>query len=162
MTVEGDRVRVVVTVPVDPATAFRVFTEDIDRWWRHGRRYRVAGREPGMMVLEPRAGGRVFEQYADGQPLHEAGKITAWEPPHRLALEWRVANFAPGEVTYVDVAFSPIRAGAATRVELVHTGFAALRPDHPVRHGAPVAAFLRTLGLWWGDLLSSYRDATTP
>jgi uncharacterized protein YndB with AHSA1/START domain len=160
VTVEGDQVRVVVTVPVDPATAFTVFTAEIDQWWRRGRKYRVAGREPGVMVLEPRAGGRVFEQYADGTPLHEAGKITTWDPPHHLALEWRVANFAPGEVTYVDVAFSPIRAGA-TRVELVHRGFAALRPDHPVRHGKPVVEFLRTQAMWWGDVLSAYRDRAT-
>ncbi|MCA9653315.1 MAG: hypothetical protein H6712_17075 [Myxococcales bacterium] len=40
---------------------------------------------------------------------------------------------------------------------VVHRGWSRIRPDHPARHGQPVASFLRTMGLWWGDLLSSLR-----
>ena len=32
------------------------------------------------------------------------------------------------------------------------------RPDHPVRHGLVDAAFLRMMGLWWGELLTSMRE----
>jgi uncharacterized protein YndB with AHSA1/START domain len=156
--IEGDEVTVTVTVGAPPEEAFRVFTEEIDRWWRRGIRYRVAGRRPGVLVLEPKLGGRLFEQYegAQGGTIHQAGTITAWEPPTRLSFEWRLSNFAPGEATYVDVEFTPTSAGG-TRVRLVHRGFAALRPDHPVRHGQPAPAFLRMIGLWWGDLLTSLR-----
>ena len=155
--IAGDRVAVTVVVAVPPARAFAAFTAEIDQWWRRGIRYRVAGRTPGTLVLEPRLGGRLFEQYEgrDGPRVHEAGVVTAWDPPSRLAFEWRGSNFAPGEVTHVEVAFMPTDRG--TRVELAHSGFAALRPDHPVRHGQEATVFIRTLGLWWSDLLTSLR-----
>jgi uncharacterized protein YndB with AHSA1/START domain len=158
--IEGDRVSAMVTVQVPPAVAFEVFTSEIDRWWRRGPRYRVAGRAPGTLCLEPKLGGRVFEEYG-AAAVHEVGRITAWEPPARLAFEWRGANFAPGEVTLVEITFTETASGA-TRVSLVHTGFAALRPDHPVRHGLLPAAFVAMIGMWWGDLLTSFRETAEP
>lgn len=155
----GDRVRVSVTVAVAPAVAFEVFTQEIDLWWRRGIAYRIAGRKPGTLVMEGKVGGRLFEQYEGpaGPAVHEAGRITAWQPPHHLAFEWRGANFGPGEVTYVDVTFTPSESGG-TELVLVHRGFAALRPDHPVRHRQPDDRFIAALGLWWGHLLSSLRE----
>jgi uncharacterized protein YndB with AHSA1/START domain len=157
----GDRVTVTVRVSVSPEIAFEVFTTEIDLWWRHGVRYRVAGKRPGMLALECKLGGRVFEQYegAQGPAVHEIGRITTWEPPRRLAFEWRGANFAAGEVTFVEVRFTPTPSGG-TEVALEHRGFAALRPDHPVRHGDDIPAFIRMRGLWWGDLLTSLRLRT--
>ena len=159
MAIAGDSVRVMVTVGVEPAVAFAVFTEEIDLWWRKGIAYRVAGRRPGQIVLEPKLGGRVFEQYDSdaGTRVHETGTITTWEPPSRLAFEWRGSNFAPGEVTLVDIRFTPTESGG-TQVALVHSGFAALRPDHPVRHGESAAVFIGRLGSWWGGLLMSLRE----
>jgi hypothetical protein len=29
-----------------PNVAFQVFTEEIDAWWRSGRKYRIGGRAP--------------------------------------------------------------------------------------------------------------------
>jgi hypothetical protein len=152
----GDRAAVTVRVEVEPDVAFEVFTAEIDRWWRRGIAYRVAGRRPGTMHLEGRLGGRIFEEY-EGPGLHEVGRITAWEPPARFAFEWRGANFAPGEVTHVEVTFARTESGA-TEVRLVHSGFAALRPDHPVRHREPPVVFIARLGRWWGDLLTSFRE----
>lgn len=159
MTIAGDKVRVTVSVRAQPEVAFRVFTEEIDLWWRRGPAYRVAGRQPGVLTLEPGVGGRLFEQYegAQGPAVHQAGTITVWEPPARLAFQWRGVNFAPGESTEVEVCFNA-RPGGGTEVVLEHRGFAALRPDHPVRHGEPSVIFIRRLGLWWSQLLSSLRD----
>jgi hypothetical protein len=42
-------------------------------------------------------------------------------------------------------------------VTVTHRGWAAIRTDHPARHGQPSAEFLRRLGLWWGDQLGVYR-----
>jgi hypothetical protein len=70
--------------------------------------------------------------------------------------EWRAISFLPSEKTEVEVRFEPSPSG--TQVTVVHRGWAALRPDHPVRHGQEVAAFVRTTGLWWGDLLTSLRE----
>jgi len=159
MTIAGDTVRVTVTVGVEPTVAFRVFTEEIDLWWRKGIAYRVAGRRPGQIVLEPKLGGRVFEQYDSGAGprVHETGTITTWEPPSRLAFSWRGSNFGPGEVTQVDIEFTPTESGG-TKVALVHSGFAKLRPDHPVRHGEAADVFIARFGNWWAGLMMSLRD----
>lgn len=157
--IAGDQATVTVLVDVEPAVAFEVFTTEIDLWGRRGVAYRVAGRRPGTLVMEGKLGGRLFEQYEGpaGPAVHETGRITEWEPPHRLAFEWRGANFAPGEVTHVEVAFTRTPSGR-TQLVLVHRGFAALRPDHPVRHGEPVDKFIAAIGLWWGQLLTSLRE----
>ena len=78
-----------------------------------------------------------------------------WEPPKRLRFEFRGRNFQPGEVTFVAVRFDPDPAG--TLVTLEHSGWAALRLDHPVRHGAPEPAFIASMGGWWSELLGSLR-----
>ncbi|MFT3695111.1 MAG: SRPBCC domain-containing protein [Kofleriaceae bacterium] len=147
----GDRARAMVTVPCDPALAFQIFTEETNSWWRQGIAYRVAGRTPGTIMF---ADGRLLEQFEGG--IFETGRVLEWEPPAKLAFEWRGSNFGPGEVTRVDVFFEPTSSGG-TRVTVEHSGFAALRPDHPVRHGKPVAEFTAGLGRWWGDLLSGLR-----
>ncbi len=155
--IAGDRVRVETFVRVAIADAFEVFTLEIDQWWRRGPAYRVGGKNPGTLHLEPRLGGRVFEQYgANGSALHEIGAITAWEPPAHFAFTWRGINFAPTEQTTVEVWFAA--SGEGTRVTLEHRGFATLRDDHPVRHGKPVDAFIRDFGMWWATLLTSMRE----
>jgi len=154
----GDQARSAVLVAVDPPTAFRVFTEEIDRWWRHGLKYRL-GQGRAMIHLEPGVGGRLYESFdgPDGQVrVIETGRVERWEPPACLVLSWRAANFGPGESTEVEVSFAPSASG--TLVTVTHRGWSAIVPDHPVRHGEDVAAFLRTLGLWWGELLSSLRE----
>ena len=155
----GDQAVVTVRVEVAPEVAFEVFTTEIDRWWRRGIAYRVAGRNPGVIHMETKLGRRIFED-SQGRVLHETGRITAWEPPARLAFEWRGSNFAAGEVTHVEVTFTATESGA-TQVRLVHKGFAALRPDHPVRHGEPPSVFIARIGRWWGDLLSGLRGHAT-
>lgn len=152
----SDAAKVTMFVDVEPALAFEVFTTEIDQWWRRGPRYRMAGRDVGAMVLEPRLGGRVFEQADDGGTLAPGGTVTAWEPPSRVAFSWRGANFAPDEITHVDVRFEP--SGSGTRVTLVHSGWAAIRPDHPARHGKASAAFLAELGMWWSSLVRNFAE----
>lgn len=156
MTMTQDQARVTAFVEVSPDDAFEVFTLEIDRWWKRGPRYRVAGKEPGVMHLEPRLGGRIFEEYAPGA-LHEIGAITAWEPPARFAFDWRAVNFAPGEITHVEVTF--VASGNGTRVTLTHRGWAAIRGDHPVRHGKPPGRFLADTGMWWASLLRAFVDS---
>jgi uncharacterized protein YndB with AHSA1/START domain len=159
----GDQVRVSVLLKVPPAEAFRAFTEDIDQWWRRGVKYRVQGPGRGLLHLEPRVGGRLFEQF-DGDPPSavQTGTVRVWQPPSRLVCEWRGVNFAAGDSTEVELTFEPAPGGAGTQVTLVHRGFASLRDDHPVRHGQTVAAFIRGMGLWWGDQLTSLRVHANP
>lgn len=153
-----DQTRVSVLVEVPPETAFQVFSEDIDRWWRRGLKYRVARGREGVIHLEHRIGGRLYESLRAGgdTALVETGRVTAWDPPRRLAFEWRAVNFDPGDTTHVDVRFEPTRSG--TLVTVTHGGWSRIREDHPVRHGQAADAFIRSMGLWWGDLLASLRE----
>jgi uncharacterized protein YndB with AHSA1/START domain len=154
----GDRATASVLVKVPPSEAFRIFTEEIDLWWRSGRKYRLGERGRSTIHLEPHLGGRLFESYEGdtGPVLVQSGTVRVWEPAERLVLEWRAVNFAPLEQTEVEVLFEPSPSG--TLVTVHHRGWAILRGDHPVRHGADVPAFIRMMGMWWGDLLSSLRE----
>jgi uncharacterized protein YndB with AHSA1/START domain len=152
----GDQARVTVSVGVSAGEAFEIFTQQIDLWWRRGPKYRHLGGERALIAIEPREGGRVFETLGAAGPVQTIGHVLAWQPPHRLLFEWRLANFALDERTEVEVVFEPAP-GNSTRVTVTHRGWAAIRPDHPARHGQASAEFLRRLGLWWGEQLSSYR-----
>jgi uncharacterized protein YndB with AHSA1/START domain len=152
-----DRVRVTISVGIEPAIAFRVFTDEIDQWWKRGRAYRAAKGDRGILHLEPRVGGRLFESFdtGSGPRVLQTGEVTVWEPPSRLVFDWRGVNFAPNEKTEVEVVFEPTPSG--TLVTLTHRGWSKLRADHPVRHGHDVQEFLRSIGMWWSSLLTSLR-----
>ena len=156
----GDRVSASVFVDAPPDIAFEVFTEQIDRWWRHGLKFRHGVRGLSVLHLEPRLGGRLFETIgapgdATGHVV-QTGVVTQWDPPRALRIDWRGSNFAPHEKTTVSVAFEPRRGG--TQVTLEHAGWASLPPDHPVRHGQPVERFIASTGRWWSDLMTSLRQ----
>ena len=65
-----------------------------------------------------------------GEEAHWAN-VTAWEPPSRLVLEWKVnpEAIAPTEI---EVRFTP--EGDGTRVDLEHRGFEALGKDAEEAH----------------------------
>src|SRR5579859_7139304 len=105
----GDSATVSVFVRVSQEDAFDVFTREINLWWRTGPKYRIAGKRRGQLFFEPGMGGRLFETFetSNGSRTIEVGKVTAWAPPDRLALEWRGVNFKPHEKTFVEVRFEP-------------------------------------------------------
>jgi uncharacterized protein YndB with AHSA1/START domain len=152
----GDRVRVSTWVALPPGRTFELFTRDIARWWRPGPRFRFSGDRDGALRFEGGAGGRLVQSFDDGTEPFVVGRVRTWEPGARLVVEWRLGNFAPGEATEVEVRFEPL--GQGTRVSLEHRGFAALRPDHPVRHGEGAQAFTDRVGRWWGELLTALRE----
>jgi uncharacterized protein YndB with AHSA1/START domain len=154
----GDGATATVSVRVTPEQAFEIFTNEIDLWWRRGPRFRIAGRRRGVLSFEPGAGGRLFEtvELAAGPRVFVVGTVLAWEPPRRLAFEWRGVNFREGESTRVEVSFRA--SGDSTLVSVRHEGWSALRPGHPARHGLEGAAVSRMIGLWWGDLLTGLRE----
>ena len=156
----GDAASVTVMVAVAPTVAFEVFTREIDAWWRRGPKYRIARRTPGVLTFEPRVGGRLFESFASetGTQILELGRIRVWDPPARLAFDWRVANAAPHVSTLVEVSFEPTAHGTAVTVR--HSGWSALPVGHPARHGLEGAAMSRMIGLWWAELMTSLREHT--
>jgi uncharacterized protein YndB with AHSA1/START domain len=147
-----DSVRVTTVVAVDPATAFEVFTDEVDAWWRQGPRFRFRHDDSGTLRFEGGADGRLVEVFgADGEDVYEVGRVRAWEPARRLVFEFRALAFEPGESTEVEVRFEPVAGG--TRVSVEHRGWGALREDHPVRHGLAGKAFRDMMSVWWGDQL---------
>ncbi|MGH9323095.1 MAG: SRPBCC domain-containing protein, partial [Vicinamibacteria bacterium] len=105
-----------VLVKVAPEDAFSIFTTEIDLWWKQGPAYRIAGRKRGQINFECGREGRLFETFelASGPRTFEVGKILAWEPPQKLAFEWRGVNFKPDEKTMVEVTFQPSASGTSS------------------------------------------------
>jgi hypothetical protein len=141
-------------IEVDPATAFRIFTEEVDAWWRGGPRFRWNPQLGGALRFEPGVGGRFLEVYEGGESF-EIGRIRVWDPPRRLVFGFRARSFARGESTEVEVSFQA--SGRATDVTVEHRGWASLRPDHPARHGMDAASFENMMGGFWADLLTAAR-----
>jgi hypothetical protein len=151
----SETARVTTFVAVEPHDAFEVFTEETDLWWRRGVRFRGGG--DGSVV---RFDGtkRLLEVSPAGEAF-EIGRVLAWEPGSRLLLEWRARAFAPGEKTEVEVRFE--RAEGGTRVTIEHRGWDSIAPEHRVRHGLVGGAFSAMMGLWWGDLATTFRMRAT-
>lgn len=149
-----NRVIVTTVVAVDPATAFAIFTDEIDAWWKP----KVGGLfQRGRNGRVKFDGGRLLEIYSQGEPF-EIGRVLAWEPARCLVFEWRQEGFSAGERTEVEVRFEAASAG--TRVTVEHRGWDALTADHAARHGYTGSAFTSMIGLRWGDALTALRWLT--
>ena len=138
--------------------AFAIFTKETDLWWRSGPKFRIAGKQPGVVRFEPWLGGRFMEEVESpsGPQVFTMGRITVWRPPELFQFEWRGVNFSPAKVR-VQVAFEPVPT-TGTRVTVTHSGWAKLRAAHPVRHGKEGPSLIRMVGFWWGDLMTSFRE----
>ena len=119
-TVAIDAIRKTVLVDFAPAEAFELFTTRIASWWPVGT-HSYGGDDVTDVVLEQRAGGRLYEVTAAGE--QDWGSVLAWEPPHRVLLDWQIGEAKGSEV---EVRFLP--EGPGTRVELEHRGFGATDP----------------------------------
>lgn len=150
------KVFVALRVKASPERAFAVFVGDIGAWWRPNGLFQTTPRAPGRLSFEPGEGGRLIETLASGK-VFEIGRISAWEPPHRLAFSWRQANFPPDLLTEVEVRFEAV--GEETRVSVEHRGFDQV-PEGAARHGFPDQLLLMRLADWWRSLLTSYRDSS--
>lgn len=110
-------VRADVELPLDPSAAFAVVVDEL-----------TSALASLGIDLEASLDGRVREG------TNEIGRMTAWQPPGRVAIEWRQADWEPGEITHVELRFERIEAG--TRVTVEHRGWGRLFGD-----GAEVAAW---------------------
>jgi uncharacterized protein YndB with AHSA1/START domain len=150
----ASRILVSLRVKATPERAFEVFTREIGAWWRPNVLFQFTPRSPGMLSFEGSA--RLVETLESGK-VFEVGKVTAWEPPRRLAFGWRQATFAPDQHTEVEVTFEPV--GEETRVTVSHSGWDTVPVGHVARHSFPDPLFLRRHGEWWQGLLASFRDS---
>jgi hypothetical protein len=128
-----------VDVGIDPDTAFQIFTDEIDAWWKRGPHNFYNGKRAVAMRFEPGVGGRYLEVYDDATgDVLEIGRITVWEPGRRLA--WRMSL----DDTEVEVRFEAISAG--TRVVL----------EQRIVSGGKIADFYTG----WHNILSWFGDWT--
>jgi hypothetical protein len=143
----ADAVTVTIEVSVEPTTAFAIFTEEIDRWWRPSPlNWNDPSRAIGMR-FEPYVGGRLIEVYdrSTGEGF-ESGRITVWEPGERLVFLYRDAGHEIDD-TQVEVRFEPIDGG--TKVTLEHS--------HWEKVLLALAAQKRELKRWgWANILNWY------
>jgi uncharacterized protein YndB with AHSA1/START domain len=139
-------IRLAFEVACPPERAFRTWTERIATWWPAD--HTVTAEDGLLVVLEPRVGGRLFERTRGGDE-HDWGRVTAWEPPRRLAYTWHL-RADRADATDVEIRF--VAVGSGTRVEIEHRGWERLGADRG-RDGRD-----RNLG-GWDTLLPHYRRA---
>lgn len=152
------KVYVALRVRAAPERAFQVFVEEIGAWWRANPLFQTTPRAPGTLAFEPGEGGRLTETLTNGK-VFEIGRITAWEPPHRLQFTWRQANFPPNLRTEVEVRFEAV--GEETRVSVEHRGYHQVPAESAARHRFPDAVLLARLGDYWRAQLASLKAAVS-
>jgi len=120
-------VRRAVHVKAPIGRAFTVFVEQMGRWWPASHHI---GKTPfETIVIEPRVGGKWYEQSAAGERC-EWGTVLKWDPPHLAAFSWHlgpdhggpdwVMNPDIAKASEVEVRFI-VEGPGATLVELVHS-----------------------------------------
>jgi uncharacterized protein YndB with AHSA1/START domain len=125
---QATTVRREIVVEASAERAFRVFTERLDEI--KPRDHNPLEVEIAETVLEPRAGGRIYDRGVDGSEF-EWATLLAFEPPLRFAFSWNFDaswEFQPDAArrSEVEISFHPEGAGR-TRVVLEHR--------HLERHG---------------------------
>jgi uncharacterized protein YndB with AHSA1/START domain len=113
-------VRKVVSVDVPQAIAWRVFTQNMGKWWPLAT-YKIGKARAVDAIIEPRQGGRWYERGDDGS-ICDWGRVITWEPHSRLVLTWDIdANWHYDSKlnTELEIRFIPEHANR-TRVELEH------------------------------------------
>jgi uncharacterized protein YndB with AHSA1/START domain len=139
-----------VSVSWDQETAFRRFALDFGKWWP-SHTHSVGGSRVRRVVMEPRVGGRIYEEHKDGRRF-QWGCIVAWEPPRRLAFTFHPARAAE-TAQHVEVRFAPNEGG--TRVTLTACGWENWQPAKQ----APLAR--RGYRMGWGYLLDVWAGRRT-
>jgi uncharacterized protein YndB with AHSA1/START domain len=130
MTTQTERASIQhqVTVEAPQDRAFSVFVERFDAI--KPREHNLLAADIAQTVLEPRAGGRIYDRGVDGSECQWA-RVLAYEPPERLVFSWDISprwqlESDPARTSEVEVRFIAETADR-TRVELEHR--------HLDRHG---------------------------
>jgi uncharacterized protein YndB with AHSA1/START domain len=144
-------VRLTIEVDVGVDRAFEVFTRQFDKI--KPREHNLLGEPIAETVLEPRAGGRLYDRGVGGATC-EWGRVLEFEPPRRVLLAWDISprwqiERDPARASEVEITFTAIDV-ARTRVQLEHR--------HLDRHGEGWEDSRRALegGEGWPRYLDRY------
>jgi hypothetical protein len=150
-TITPAPVRKTLSERATPARAFEVFASGMNRWWP--RSHHTGEGELKRVVVEPRAGGRWYEETSTGAEA-EWGRVLAWEPPGRLLLAWQLGSdfkYRADLITEVEVLFTDVGEGM-TRVDFEHRNLERMGPkgvetrvalDSPDGWGGILALFVQ-------------------
>jgi uncharacterized protein YndB with AHSA1/START domain len=118
---EAAVVRKTLEVETGIERAFRVFTERMGEWWP--KTHHIGKADFVAIVMEPRAGGRMFERSESGAEC-EWGTVLAWDPPRRVVFSWHLQPDWSFDADMARASEVEIRFTAEgewrTRVELEH------------------------------------------
>jgi uncharacterized protein YndB with AHSA1/START domain len=130
MTSDTKQTSIQTDVVVDAAQdrAFKLFTEQFDKV--KPREHNMLGVDIAESVLEPHAGGRVYDRGVDGSEC-QWGRVLVCEPPERIVFTWDISPHWQIETDLSKASEVEIRfiaeSADRTRVELEHR--------HLDRHG---------------------------
>lgn len=96
--------------------AFRLYTQDMGKWWPKQTHSLGEGKVEDI-VVEGRVGGRIFERWQDGTE-QTWGTVLAWEAPRRVVHTWHVST-DPAHPSEVELRFVAVGTNR-TRVTLEH------------------------------------------
>lgn len=135
-------------VEAAPETAFRVFTDEIARWWPLDK-YGIFLEDVDNVAIESYVGGRVVERAKDGRET-VWGEVLEWELSSRLRCTWHPGWDPDEEPTEIEVTFTAD--GNGTLVVLEHRGWEKLKEDYRRRRTGYDAG--------WDEVLETFRRAT--
>lgn len=113
----NDPINKTLTVPLNAADAFALFTDQIDTWWPKAS-HSVKG-EKAKLTFPTHKGGEIVEEGEDGE-VAVWGKLIAHDPGKYLAFSWYPGR-DESQATVVTVTFTEKADG--TLCELSHGGF---------------------------------------
>ena len=105
-----------IVVARSAADAFALYTRDIGKWWPTDT-HSLGHAEVATVMMEPRTGGRIFEQWKDGTEKLW-GTVSVWDKGQRLVHSWHVST-DPDHASEVEVRFAALGPNR-TRVTLEH------------------------------------------
>lgn len=111
-----------ITLDCAPVLAFRVFTNDMAKWWPMDTHSVSAGNNvlPAKLILECGGCGRIVEIDGNGK-AHPWGHFQDFQTPFRVLIAWHVDD-TPDHSTYIEVVFG-METNGVTTVVLTHSGW---------------------------------------
>ncbi len=113
----NDPINKTLTVPLNAAEAFALFTDQIDTWWPKAS-HSVKGAK-SRLTFPTHKDGEITETGEDGE-IAVWGKLIAYDPGKYLAFSWHPGR-SEKEATIVTVTFTETADG--TLCALTHGGF---------------------------------------
>jgi hypothetical protein len=110
--------------------AFETYAVRIGEWW--DPRYTANADTLETVVIEPRAGGRVYARDSDSG-MDDWGEVVVWEPGKRLVHTFTLAQ-DPAHPSEVAVSFVPGAHGGCT-VRIAHGGWTEHNVDERRKFG---------------------------